>query len=98
MADEPLLEAAGGLALRRDGAGRLRLAWRGARDWLGAISAGVAAGDGTRREAALLGAEADEGADDLGAFDALRLRFDLADLPLRTSLRAYRERPLLVFR
>ena len=98
MSDEPLLQAAGGLALRRDGVGRLRLAFRGASDWLGAISAGLAAADGTRREPALLGAEPHEGTDDLGAFDALRLRFDLADLPLHTSLRAYRERPLLVFR
>ena len=98
MSGDLLLQAGEGLALRRDGAGRLRLAWRGAGDWLGEVAAGLLAGDGTRREAALLGAEARAGADDLGAYDALELRFELADLPLRTSLRAYRERALLVFR
>jgi hypothetical protein len=98
MSSDLLLQAAGGLALRRDGAGRMRLSWRGAADWLGAIAAGLAGGDGARREAALLGADSCPGSDDLGDFDALELRFDLADLPLRTSLRAYRERQLLVFR
>ena len=38
------------------------------------------------------------GADDLGAFRALDLRYALGGLPLHTSVRAYRERPLLVFR
>jgi hypothetical protein len=88
MSSDLLLQAADGLALRRDGDARLRLAWRGAGDWLGAISAGLAEGDGARREAALLGSDARAGSEDLGAYDALDLRFDLADLPLRTSLRA----------
>lgn len=98
MPEELALRAASGLELVLGGDGRLRVAWRGAADWLGPLSAGLAAGQGGRSEAALQGAARSEGEDGIGAFDALALRYELSDLPLRTSLRAYRERALAVFR
>jgi hypothetical protein len=96
VAHATLLEAAGGLALRRDdGAGRLRLAWRGAADWLGPLDAGLFDA-GARHALALRPRPAPAGADDLGPFEAVELEHDA--LPLRLTLRAYRERPLFVFR
>jgi hypothetical protein len=91
------LRAASGLELRGAADGRACVAWRGAGDWLGPLCAGLWRGD-ARRELSLLSAEPGAGADDLGAFDALELRYDTGGLPIRTALRAYHERALLVFR
>jgi len=95
--DDRTLRAGDGLELRL-GAGGMRVAWRGARDWLGPLQAGLASPDGGPREAPLLGAEARAGGDDLGGYAAFDLRYDLEGLPLHTSVRAYEGRPLLVFR
>jgi hypothetical protein len=98
MSDPIDLRAGSGLALRGDAAGGLRIAWRSASDWLGPICAGVLAGDGRRRQAALLDANGTTGADALGAFEARTLHYDAGDLPIATSVRAYRDRALVVFR
>jgi hypothetical protein len=92
------LRAGSGLALRGDAAGGLRVSFRGASDWLGAICAGILTGDGRRRPAALLEATDASGADALGAFAGRALHHDQGDLPLATTVRAYRDRPLVVFR
>jgi hypothetical protein len=89
------LEAHGGLAIElRDG--RLRVAWREP-DWLGPIGARFAAG-GSAHEPAPASVVRSEGADDLGGFDALELGWADAKWPIATTVRAYRDRPLLVFR
>jgi hypothetical protein len=98
MSDPIDLRAADGLALRGDASGGLRVAWRHAFDWLGPLQAGVLAGDGRRRQAALQDVEASRGEDHLGAFEARALHYDQGDLALATTVRAYRERALLVFR
>lgn len=96
VGEEVLLEAGGALALRRDAAGALRVAWRGAADWLGPVGAGLLDPAGGRRPLALPAGPPAAGADDLGRYDAVEL--ELPGLPLRLGLRAYRERPLVVFR
>ena len=86
------LEAADALALTFEADGA-RLSWRHA-DWLGPI------GVSWRGESRLAPehTSAFEGSDDLGPYRGLELRWpDLADAP-RTQVRAYRSRPLLVFR
>ena len=98
MSDPIDLRAGSGLAVRGDAAGGMRIAWRNAADWLGPLQAGVLAGDGRRRQAALQEAEASRGEDDLGAFEARALHYDQGDLPLATTVRAYRDRALVVFR
>jgi hypothetical protein len=87
------LEAAGGLrfALRPDGFGRVAF---GEPDWLGPVGLVWE----RRGPAALAGWEPFSGEDDLGRFEGLRLRFSPVELAVRTSVRAYREQPLLVFR
>jgi len=96
VGDEILLEAADGLALQRDGAGRLRVAWRGAADWLGPLELGLRDGAGARRALPLRPGPRTAGADAVGPFDAVELA--LEELPLRLTLRAYRERALVVLR
>jgi hypothetical protein len=95
VAGETLLEAAGGLTLRGDADG-LRLAWRGAPDWLGPIGLGLRDATGARRALPLRPGPRAEGSDDLGPYAAVELA--LPELPLRLALRAYRQRPLVVFR
>ncbi|MGH0029703.1 MAG: hypothetical protein ACQGVC_07925 [Myxococcota bacterium] len=85
------LEAGDGLALVWDDTGA-RLTW-GHADWLGPL--GLAWG---RAEQGLPeDATPFEGRDDLGDYRGLVLTWSLAGAP-RTTLRAYRDRPLLVFR
>ncbi|RIL00854.1 MAG: hypothetical protein DCC71_18415 [Proteobacteria bacterium] len=90
------IEAQGGLAFAVDGAGRARVEW-GAPDWLGAIGARFASA-GAACEPAIAATRAHAGADALGAFASLDVAWSESPLAVRTSLRAYAERPLLVFR
>lgn len=98
MVEQSRLRAGDGLELRIDGGGALRVAWRGAADWLGPLHAGLAGPGSERREAPLREVSARSGDDDLGGYRALELGYELGGLPLRTSVRAYAERPLLVLR
>ncbi len=90
------LEAAGGLALVWDEDG-LRVEWSEP-DWLGPLGIELLARG--ERFAATKPAEIrpSSGADDLGPYHAWELCWKRAPLPLRTFVRAYRERALLVFR
>jgi len=96
LAGAQRIEAAGGLALEIAG-GAARIGWREP-DWLGPLGLCIrAAGGGASPRIA--GARHFEGADDLGAFEALDLVWDPAPpLAVRTEARAYRERPVLVLR
>jgi len=88
---EARLEAAGGLGFAwEDGRGRVFL---GEPDWLGPCE--LAAEDAAVRPA-LAGPR--EGRDDLGDHRALDLEWRAERGPVRASVRAYRESPLLVFR
>jgi hypothetical protein len=93
------VEAADGLAFAvgADGTGRVR--WGAAApDALGPISLRAHAG-GAPRAARIAAARSFAGADGLGPFAALELRWDPAPPhAVRTVVRAYREQPLLVFR
>jgi hypothetical protein len=90
------IEACGGLAFEAEQGGGLRVAW-GEPDWLGPVGLRVA--DPLRaHEPALSGAKEFEGSDDLGAYHALELDWGHLSIDARSSVRAYRERPLLVFR
>jgi len=99
VAERERIEARDGLAFTvgDDGAGRI--AWgKDAPDALGPIALRAHAG-GAARASRIAAVERSAGADDLGAFDALALRWEPAPPhAVRTSVRAYRERPLLVFR
>jgi len=99
MSEPVRIEARDGLgfAIGDDGAGRV--GWGGAApDALGPIAL-RAFGSGVAQASRIAGARRSGGADDLGAFDALELGWAPAPLhAVRTSVRAYRERPLLVFR
>jgi hypothetical protein len=93
------IEAAGGLAfdVDADGAGRVRFGGEQS-DWLGPVRLRVRRGD-----AVALSHVSDvrpaAGSDELGEFRALELFWEPApSLPVRTGVRAYRERGLLVFR
>jgi len=93
------IEAREGLAFAVAEGGDARVRWGDAApDALGPI--GLRAYAGGRAQASLVaGIRRSAGRDDLGAFDALEL--DWAPAPphaVRTQVRAYRERPLLVFR
>src|SRR5690606_9902980 len=96
VAERERIEARDGLALTvgDDGAGRI--AWgKDAPDALGPIALRAHAG-GAARASRIAAVERSAGADDLGAFDALALRWEPAPPhAVRTSVRAYRERPLL---
>jgi hypothetical protein len=85
------LEAADGLALELDGGGA-RVAW-GHPDWLGPVALAVDADS-----VAPVALEPFEGEDDLGRYRGVALRLGPAAPAIRTSVRAYAARPLLVFR
>lgn len=88
---ELLLESQDGLAFSwRNGEGRIR--WHHS-DWLGSIHL-LASAQSCRAGST----EKSEAADDLGSFRRLALRWEALALPLATSVRAYRDHPLLVFR
>ncbi len=99
------LEAADGLALSLDPGAPWRLAWD-TPDWLGPLGFEVRFGgerwvgpepmSGAETLAATL--RPFEGVDDLGAFRGFEVAWESAPLPLRTCVRAYAERPVLVFR
>lgn len=97
MSDQVRIEARDGLAFAvGDGAGRV--CWGRAADALGPIGLRAHAG-GAARASQIAGARRFAGEDDFGAYDALAL--DWTPEPpqaVRTTVRAYRERPLLVFR
>ncbi|HXX48934.1 MAG TPA: hypothetical protein VEN47_11930 [Myxococcota bacterium] len=89
------LQAAGGLELVASEKGGWRVAW-GTADWLGPVGARVARGGAVATEVAA-GARS-PGRDDLGEFERLELALLDAPLAVGLSVRAYRERALLVFR
>jgi hypothetical protein len=92
---ELALEAHGGLSIRlREG--RLRVAWREP-DWLGPIGARFATAQ-TSREPEPASATRFDGADWLGSYEAIDVAWTDSQWPVATSVRAYRDRPLLVFR
>jgi hypothetical protein len=86
------LEADGGLALQLDAGFAARVAWQ-TPDWLGPIAPAWAG-----KELARAGAVPFEGRDDLGSFSGLALALAPGAPPVRLSVRAYAEQPLLVFR
>jgi hypothetical protein len=93
------IEARDGLAFALAAGGEARVAWdEAAPDALGPI--GLRAHAGGRAQASRVAdARRSEGRDELGTFEALEL--DWTPAPphaVRTQVRAYRERPLLVFR
>lgn len=88
------LEAGGGLEIRRDRDGSFRLAWKET-DWLGPIRPDFAPG-GSGEPAP--GATGFDGTDDLGVYRGLVLASAGLALPVEASVRAYADRPLLVFR
>ena len=90
------LEAANGLVLILEEDGSARVSW-GETDWLGPI--GLFLADSPHRSPAeLKRTERLEGADDLGPYFGLCLEWSRIGRPLRTTVRAYRDRPILVFR
>ena len=92
---EARLVAGDGLALEpeKDRDGAWRVVWQGF-DWLGPIALGLDASTGDR----LAGTEAFRDEDELGAYEGLHLHWEATTSRLRTSVRAYCDRPLLVFR
>jgi hypothetical protein len=94
---ERILEAAGGLALAVAADGTARVAFGASADWLGPVGAG-AWRDGARRALAAADAAPFDGADALGPFAGVALGWEGAPRGVATSVRAYRERPLVVFR
>lgn len=86
------LAAGDGLTAHIDATGVCRLAW-GEADWFGPGSLSIA---GARRPGTGAGTES-HGGDDLGDYRAVDLEWSGLPYPLRTRLRAYAERPLLVF-
>lgn len=90
------LEAAGGLALRSE-AGALHVEW-GETDWWGPIAPGLQAGGPDLERLPFAPDRAVEGEDALGAWQRWRVEHDLRGAKLRFEVRAYRDRPLLVFR
>jgi hypothetical protein len=90
------IEAADGIAFEVDGGGVARVAWREP-DWLGPIGLRVRRG-GATAEPRLAGVRPARGRDELGEFEALGIDWSPRPPGLHTSVRAYRARPLLVFR
>ena len=87
------LEAAGGLRLRLFEEDSARIAW-GEPDWLGPVGLALeATGPPALRDWAPF-----DGEDDLGRFTGLSVAFEPLPFQVRTSVRAYQGRPLLVFR
>lgn len=99
MAERERIEAGGGLAFAVGEDGEGRVGWGPqAPDALGPIALRAFAGAAPRAYG-VAGLQRFAGADDLGAFDALALDWTPAPpQAVRTTVRAYRERPLLVFR
>ncbi len=98
------LHAADGLTLLLDDAPHWRIAWREA-DWLGPLGIIARAGEVVRHGAGAVGDERlspsltrSHGSDDLGAFEAVRIEWGGMPFAAHTSVRAYAQRPLLVFR
>ncbi|HTO55265.1 MAG TPA: hypothetical protein VMR50_17915, partial [Myxococcota bacterium] len=89
------LEAGGGLELVASSDGAWHVVW-GERDWLGPVRARVAHAGVVASE--LLPGTRAQGSDDLGEFERLELALKSSPLAVALSVRAYRERPLLVFR
>jgi len=89
----PALTAAGGLTLQLDRTPHVRLSWLEP-DWLGPIELAVhqrsSQGPGSFDEFT--------GADGLGAYEGVEVGWDACPLPLRTSVRAYAEVSVIVFR
>ncbi len=96
MVDSLTLTAAGGLALHLDADLAWRLSWREA-DWLGPLAFAVYHG-GQAATALAVRVDRFEGADDLGEFEAAEVHWAALPWPLRTTVRAYRALPLIVFR
>ncbi len=88
------LDAGSGLGIRRAADGRLHLRW-GEGDWLGPMRLRFDPGPD---DDPTPGATGFDGADDLGAFRGIVLASAGLPLPVEASLRAYADRPLLVFR
>lgn len=93
-----VIEAGLGLRAVLEDGQPARLAWGEGEDWLGPIGLACSAGGGPRRIPEREAVRAFEGRDDLGAFCAAELAWAGLELPVRTSLRAYPDLPLLVFR
>jgi hypothetical protein len=87
------LVAADGLRFALFDDGQARVAW-GEPDWLGPIALALEKGAAP----ALQRWEPFDGEDDLGRFRGLELRFAPLPFAVATSVRAYTDRPVLVFR
>jgi len=104
---EGALKAGGGLALRRLEEGIFRVEW-GEPDWLGPLALRVehrGAVYSSERETEQLGVHAIpprvsqfEGSDALGSFRGYAFAWPGLPLPVRTTLRAYPDLPVIVFR
>jgi len=94
--DSIRLSAEDGLAVDVTRDASLRVGW-GEPDWLGAIGLRVAQA-GAIHEPRVAAYEQRRGRDALGDFDALDVAWSESPLPIRTSVRAYRDAPVLVFR
>lgn len=90
------IAAESGLAFHFGGDGRAHVAWSEP-DWLGPVGLRFQTG-GVALAPRATGARPFEGHDDLGAYHALAPSWDETPLAVRCSVRAYRDRPLLVFR
>jgi hypothetical protein len=92
------LEAADGLRLAHGADGAWRLSW-GAADWLGPLGLRIEhAGRTTRVPGLPDPVRRFAGEDDLGRFRGVELSWEGLPLPVRRSVRAYADRPVLVFR
>src|SRR5258706_6522516 len=92
----PILEAAAGLRLHLD---TWRLSWREP-DWWGPVSFALCHGGESYTQADRLEPvlRAFEGEDDLGAYGGVEVSWQRPALPVRTSVRAYRDQSVIVFR
>jgi hypothetical protein len=95
LSEEVRLQAADGLELVASPDGAWHVAW-GEQDWLGPVRARVARGDAVASE--LVPGARSIGSDWLGEFECLDFAIKDAPVAVTASARAYRERPLLVFR
>lgn len=96
MSQPASIAAESGLAFHLDADGRARVAWSEP-DWLGPVGLRFQTG-GAALTPRASGARPFDASDDLGAYQALALAWDETPLAVRCSVRAYRDRPLLVFR
>ncbi|HUO04167.1 MAG TPA: hypothetical protein VMU16_03110 [Candidatus Binataceae bacterium] len=95
MINNVLLSAARRLMLHDDGTSHVRLAWNES-DWVGPIGFMLAATPAAAKLPPRF--EPFSGSDDLGAYRALNLAWDDLAIPVRSTVRAYDNLPLLVFR